>query len=104
MRAGIAALKEKYPDATYVIVGPGQATYFSNGTELMSESGGQLKDYYQLSVSLSKELNIPYLDLYQQFPEGDTDLTDVLADGCHYNEYGRYCLGIKIVKFMADFQ
>lgn len=104
MRTGIAALKEKYPDATYVIVGPGQATYFSNGTELMSESGGQLKDYYQLSVSLSKELNIPYLDLYQQFPEGDTDLTDVLADGCHYNEYGRYCLGIKIVKFMADFQ
>lgn len=104
MRKGIAALKEKYPDATYVIVGPGQATYFSNGTELMSESGGQLKDYYQLSVSLSKELNIPYLDLYQQFPEGDTDLTDVLADGCHYNEYGRYCLGIKIVKFMADFQ
>ena len=104
MRTGIAALKEKYPDATYVIVGPGQATYFSNGTELMSESGGQLKDYYQLSVSLSKELNIPYLDLYQQFPEGDTDLTGVLADGCHYNEYGRYCLGIKIVKFMADFQ
>lgn len=104
MRAGIAALKEKYPDATYVIMGPGQATYFTNGTELMSETGGQLVEYYHLSVSLAKELGIPYIDLYQQFPERDADLTDVLADGCHYNEYGRYCLGIKIINFMADLQ
>ncbi|MGN0168374.1 MAG: SGNH/GDSL hydrolase family protein [Acetatifactor sp.] len=104
MRTGFATLREKYPDAMYIIMGPGQTTYFSDGTELLSETGGQLIDYYNLSVALSEELDIPYLDLYNHFPEGDDDLIDVLSDGCHYNEYGRYVLGIKIVNFMGSCQ
>lgn len=104
MRTGIATLKEKYPDAMYIIMGPGRVTYFNDGTELLSETGGQLIDYYNLSVALSEELQLPYIDLYNDFPEGDDDLSDVLADGCHYIEYGRFALGKKIVNFMSNFQ
>lgn len=102
MRTGIAALKEQYPDALYLIIGPGKVSYFNEGTDLLSETGGQLVDYCNLSAALSLELNIPYIDLYNAFP-GDVDnLEDVWVDGCHYNEYGRYLIGIKIVEVLAE--
>jgi lysophospholipase L1-like esterase len=78
-------------------MGPGRVTYFDDGTEIEGENGGTLSDYYELSAALAEELNVDYLDIYQDFPEGNVSLTDVLADGCHYNEYGRYLLGIKII-------
>lgn len=101
MRTGIATLQEKYPDALYLIIGPGRVTYFNDGADPQSEAGKPLADYYRLSASLAGELNIPYIDLYTGFPDS-ADLSDVLADGCHYNEYGRYLLGIKIISFMAE--
>lgn len=97
MRTGIAALKEKYPDARYIIMGPGQTTYFNNGTDCMSEAGGQLSEYYQLSVGLAEELQALYIDLYNGFPDTGDELEDILADGVHYNEYGRYLTGIRII-------
>lgn len=102
LRTGFQTLQEKYPNAVYILMGPGQVTYFEDGTERLSDAGGQLVDYYSLSISLAEELNIPYLDLYSDFPGTDSTLSDVLADGVHYNEYGRYLLGIKTINFLSD--
>ncbi len=104
MRTGISILKEAYPDALYIIMGPGKVTYFEDGTELQSDVGGKLEDYYEISADISEEWDIPYIDLYQNFPPEGKELTDVLADGCHYNEYGRYLVGKKIVEFLADYE
>lgn len=101
MRTGIAALKAQYPDALYIIMGPGRVRCFNDGTDFPGEAGGQLIDYYNLSVALSEELNIPYIDLFNDFPERDIDLSAIWEDGCHYNEYGRYLAGIKIINFLA---
>lgn len=102
LRTGIDALKKNYPEALIIIVGPGQSLYFNNGTDKLTEEGGVLVDYYELSKSVAAELSVPYMDLYSGFPEGDLELLDVLADGCHYNELGRYALGIKIIHFMNE--
>lgn len=104
IRTGVSALKEKYPDAMYIIMGPGRITTFSNGTEPRGEEQRQLVDYYNCAVTLSEELGLFYLDLYNGFPEGDDTLDSVLVDGCHYNPYGRYALGIKIINFIAACQ
>jgi len=103
LRTGIDTLKKNYPEALIILVGPGQATYFNDGTDKLSEEGGLLVDYYELSKSVAAELSVPYIDLYSGFPEEDLELPDVLADGCHYNEIGRYALGIKIIHFMDEY-
>lgn len=102
MRTGFATLQEAFPDALYFIMGPGRTDYFNGGTDVLSETGGQLEEYYQLSVALARELGLPYIDLYNGFPEDDISLSDVWADGCHYNEYGRYLAGIKIIRSIAS--
>lgn len=103
MRTGIATLKKEYPDAMYIIMGPGQTTYFADGTEPQSQEGNQLSAYYNQAKALSEELGAAYIDLYHEFPEGESTLADVLADGCHYNEHGRFLLTQKILRTIAAY-
>ncbi len=104
MRIGILTLQEKYPDARYIMMGPGRVTLFGEGTELMSEKSGRLADYYEAAKAVAGELGVFYLDLYEEFPNEKDDLEDVLADGTHYGEYGRYAVGIKIINFLDEIQ
>ena len=101
IRTGIAALREVYPDAAYVLSGPGRVEYFNDGTDVMSAVGSPLVDYYAAALSLSGELDTLYLDLYADFPEAEgLSLSDVLSDGCHYNEYGRFLTGIRFCNIL----
>ncbi len=102
MRTGIATLREKYPNATYVIMGPGRVTAFNDGTDITGTEGLQLADYYQLANVLSEELGTYYLDLTHDFPENGDSLSTILADGCHYNEYGRYLVGVEIITLFSE--
>lgn len=101
LRQGIATLQEKYPDAVYMIMGPGKVTLFENGTEVLSDMGGRLSDYYDKARDISEELGVCYIDIYEEFPNEKDELSDVLADGTHYNEYGRYMVGIKVINDLS---
>lgn len=104
MRTGIAALREKYPDALYIIMGPGNVEDFEHGMEPHGEEQLKLPDYYDKAVSLSEELDTAYIDLYHEFPNEEYELGEVLADGIHYNEVGRYAVGVKIIDFLEEYQ
>ena len=102
MRTAITNLQKRFPDALYVIMGPGQVTEFQNGTELLNENNS-LYDYSAAACDLACELGASYLDLYNDFPDAEEKLTDVLLrDGIHYNEHGRFCLSQKIMSFIAE--
>mgnify|MGYP000163914339 FL=1 len=67
----------------------------------MSAVGSPLVDYYAAALSLSGELDTLYLDLYADFPEAEgLSLSDVVSDGCHYNEYGRFLTGIRFCNIL----
>ena len=102
IRTGIATLRERYPNALYIIAGPGQITTFDNGTALMGESQTPLSGYSDYAKMLSEELGTLYIDLYNDFPDSDISLDEVLADGVHYNTYGRYLFARKIVDLLAE--
>lgn len=102
LRTGITALQEHYPDALYIIMGPGQVTIFERGTELLNGKDS-LYDYSAAAAGLATELGVSYLNLYQDFPEGNDKLNDVLlGDGVHYNEHGRFVLSRKIMAFISE--
>lgn len=101
IRTAIADLRKSYPDALYIIMGPGQVTIFNEGTDLRNEKNN-LYDYAAAAAAVAKELDISYIDLYNSLPEGSDELTDVLlGDGVHYNEHGRFVLSRKIMTFIA---
>lgn len=102
LRTGIATLREHYPNALYVIAGPGQVTIFENGTMLMGESQKPLSVYSEHAKKLSEELDTLYIDLYHDFPGGDVTLDEVLSDTVHYGEYGRYLFARKIIDLLGE--
>lgn len=103
IRTGIAALQDAFPDAACFLMGPGQITSYDNGTALVN-GRDQLDDYYAAAAALSRELEIPYIDLYGGFPANNDSLTDILLrDGTHYNEHGSFLLSQYIMQFLADY-
>ncbi len=102
LRTGISALREAYPDALFILMSPGKTTYFKNGTESQSQTGSPLKAYRDACASLAEELDILFLDFYHAFPGEGVTLTEILSDGAHYNEYGRYLAGLRILNFLSE--
>ncbi len=102
MRTGIATLKKRYPNALYVIMGPGQVTIFENGTSLLGDSKEPLTTYSDYAKALSGELGTLYIDLYNDFTNDEITVTDVLSDTVHYNEYGRYLVAKKIIDLLGQ--
>lgn len=101
MRTAVADLQKHYPEALYIIMGPGRITEFENGT-LLINGENPLCDYSTAAAALAVELGTSYLDLSHDFPEAGDALADVLLrDGVHYNEHGRFLLSWKIMDFIA---
>lgn len=100
MRAAIVELQKHFPEALYIIMGPGQIIRFQEGTELIN-GVNSLYDYSTAASELADELGTAYLDLYHEFPAAGEELADVLLrDGIHYNEHGRLCLSRRIMEFI----
>lgn len=103
MRSAVTALKKSYPNAMYIIMGPGRITAFHDGTDLVNGKD-RLIDYYAAVSALADELDVDYIDLYTDFPDGDDEIADVLLrDGVHYNEHGRFRLSRKIMTFLNGY-
>lgn len=100
MRTAVTNLQKAFPDALYIVMGPGQIIRFQEGTELIN-GVNPLADYSAAAAALAGELDAAYLDLYHEFPGADEGLADVLLrDGIHYNEHGRLRLSRIIMDFI----
>lgn len=102
MRTAVTDLQKHFPEALYIIMGPGQIIRFQEGTELIN-GVNSLCDYSTAASDLADELGTAYLDLYHEFPDAGEELADVLLrDGIHYNEHGRLCLSRRIMDFIDE--
>lgn len=102
IRCAVAKLQKAYPDSIILLMTPNFCSYFRNGTDFMSDVGGQLADYADAVLELSKELGVRCLDNYRDLGINAQNHVQYLADGCHPNERGRYLIGRRILQALQN--
>lgn len=91
-----------FPDAEFIIMAPGYTSYFSGGTERMSDVGGVLTEYVDAAVSAAEEFDLPCIDNYHDLGIDASNIMDYSPDGCHPNEDGRVLMAKHIIDFMDN--
>lgn len=79
----ISDLKEKYPSAKVIFMTPIRR----RNETLPNHDGKVLKDYVKAIIAITKNHNIPLIDLYNSGIINPND-TDILPDGLHPNDKG----------------
>lgn len=102
VRTAVTALQQAYPDARIILITPNFTSYFQNGTEPCFDSTHILADYADCIIALSEELGTELLDNYRELPINAKNHPVYLADGCHPNETGRFLIGQRIARKLAD--
>lgn len=96
LRTAITSLQEAYPDAQIILMAPNFASYFNNGTDKNSATGGILTDYVNAVVNLGTEYNLDVLNNYADLGINADNHHIHLIDGCHPNEATRFTMGKRI--------
>ncbi len=102
LKDGLRTLQQTYPEATFLLIGPGKVSYFTNGTEINSPQGSPLSTYVANCEQIAKEASALYLNLSQAVPNKNDTLSDLLEDGCHYNAHGRYVVALEIIRCLQE--
>jgi len=102
LRSGTRKLQECYPNAKIILMPPPFTITFTNGTEIKSAEGGVLTDYVDVAISVAKEMGVECLESYYTLNMNEDNEHIYLADGCHYNEYGRFLTGSRIVRALEE--
>ncbi len=97
IRTGVMKLQEEYPDAEIILQTPNFTTYYEYGTVPQSEVGGMLEDYVNALIELAEELDVHLLDNYRDLKIDKENHLQFLADGCHFNEQGRFLAGTHLI-------
>lgn len=100
LRTGIDKLKKKYPNAEIVIMGPTYTSFFTEGTERMSDRGGLLEDYRCIAEKVAVEKQVWFKNNYKDLGINKDNESVYLNDGCHMNYQGRFLYGVQIVEFL----
>ncbi|MBQ7766622.1 MAG: SGNH/GDSL hydrolase family protein [Lachnospiraceae bacterium] len=98
MRSIIQKIREAYPDAEIVICTPNFTIQCDYGRQIMGENGGVLKDYADIINKVAEEMDIDVIDNYNELPISEENWNELLSDGCHFNEEGRFLFGSKIAQ------
>lgn len=93
MRKAIKTLQTAYPDAEIILLSPNKTIQFNFGEDRQSEAGGKLMDYANAVQALAKELDVYLIDHYNDFPVVLEKYWELLVDGTHPNEQGRFLMG-----------
>ena len=102
LRSGIKQLQQNYPNAKIILMPPPFTITFTNGTEIKSPVGGVLVDYVDAAISVAEEMQVDCLESYYALGMNEDNEHIYLADGCHYNEYGRYLTGIRTIRMLES--
>lgn len=104
MRNNLKELIPLFPDAEFVVLTPYYTSYFTGGTEHMSDIGGAFTDYVDTAIAVAQEFGIPYMDNYHNLGIDESTVGYYTADGCHPNENGRLLIAEHIVNFIDEMQ
>jgi len=102
LRNGISTLKAAFPDARYLIVTPTHTALFENGSAVTSEKGGILPAYIDAAREIASEMQLYFLDNYNDFVITADTLDTYLSDGVHPNELGRLTLAKRLMYFIEE--
>lgn len=102
MRTAIEQLQEAYPEAQIVVMTPTFINTFENGNQRMSEVGGVMTDYVEAAVAVSQEYGIPCMNNYRDMEVDAENEKELLADGVHPNEKGRFRMGLLICRKLNE--
>ncbi len=98
MRTAVLMLQEAYPEADILLLTPNRTIEFDGGEEKRSEIGGKLQDYAEAVLDLAEELDVKVLDNFLEFPIDKEKHWELLEDGTHPNEQGRFLIGTRIAE------
>lgn len=97
LRYSIDALRTEYPHARIILATPNFTIYYNGGTDYMSEHNHMLSDYVDAVISVAEEMNVDLIDNFNDLDITLENFPELLADGCHPNEAGRFLMGERIV-------
>ena len=103
LKEGLQTIEGRFPDSRIVLVSPGYIATpnFGGGEMPVYEGGGTLEEYRELVQSVGAELGLDVIDLKGLGFIGEENCADFLDyTGIHYNEIGRYNIGLEIVHYL----
>lgn len=103
LRAAVNQLKKAYPDACILLSSPNFTSYFSNGTQKQSETGGIATDYVNAVLEIAAENHCLVLDNYTETGINAENHSVYLGDGCHPNERGRFIIGSLMAQKLGQY-
>ena len=96
-------IKEKYPDAIYIIMSPTFTGEYTCGTEINSPVGSVLDDYRGASKEAAEELNAYWLNSIELFDKiNESTFTKYLGDWTHPYFEGRFYTGERMVEYLSE--
>lgn len=102
MRTAVEELRSAYPQAQLVIMTPTFITYYGCGTEIMSDVGGVMTDYVEAAMAVAEEYGLPCMNNYEDMGVDADNEKELLADGAHPNERGRFRMGLLICRKLNE--
>ena len=101
-RTAVQAIRQSYANTRILVTTPNFTVYFNNGTETHSEHNHTLADYAEALIALAEELDIELLDNFHELDINADNHTELLSDGCHPNEEGRFIMGVRIAEQLTN--
>lgn len=102
LRTGISRLQAVFPDACYIIMSPTHTARFGDDAKTGSEAGDIFPAYIEAAQELAAEMNLYFLDNYNDFVVTEENLDVYLSDGCHPNERGRLAIAVSLMNFIEE--
>ena len=102
LRTCITKLQTAFPDAGFILVTPTHTGYFNRGMDKNGTDGDIFPAYISASLELAEELNLSFIDNYNNYIITDENLGEYLSDTCHPNEKGRLLLATTLMYFIHE--
>lgn len=101
LRTAVDKLQTAYPDAVIILMAPNFTSYFGNGLEPQSETGGILPDYVAAVTSICEEKNLLLYNSYSELGIDGANYTEYLLDGTHPNDATRFVMAQGVAKLLG---
>lgn len=102
LQTGISRLQTVFPDAHYIIMSPTHTALFNGGRDINSEAGSVLPTYVEAARELAAEMDLFFLDHYNNFVVTEENMDYYLPDGTHPNERGSLAIAVSLIYFMEE--
>ena len=93
LKNGVMALQNKFPNAKVIIMAPGYTQFWNSGKMIgdcntIDRGYGRLIDYTATAVNQAQQMNIPYINSYEDVDIDTYSASDCLQDGIHPTDEG----------------